>query len=293
LKIGFHISIQVSLDRSVDRAAELGCDTFQIFTRNPRSWSFSKLNQRIVQQFKEKLRQHQITPVFGHTSYILNLSSPEETVYSKSVESLTAELRRCSELRIPYLVTHLGSHLGAGSEIGLHQVISAIKEALSQADNEVVLLVENAAGSQNAVGSKFEELREIINGLDDPRRVGVCLDTCHCFAAGYDLRTREVVEETLKRFDRTVGLRLLKLVHLNDSKALFGSHIDRHEHIGLGMIGEKGFRSILSSPLGRRPLILETPVDGKRDDKGNLLKVKELAGLHLPEDCESRVFVSF
>ena len=277
----------------MDRAVELGCDTFQIFTRNPRSWSFSKLNQGIVQQFKEKLRQHHIAPVFGHTSYILNLSSPEETVYSKSVESLATELRRCCELGIPYLVTHLGSHLGAGNEIGLHQVISAIKEALSQADNEVVLLVENAAGSQNAVGSKFEELRDIINGLDDPHRVGVCLDTCHCFAASYDLRTREVVEETLKCFDRAVGLRLLKLVHLNDSKAPFGSHIDRHEHIGLGMIGEKGFRSILSSPLGRRPLILETPVDGKRDDMENLLKVKELAGLHLPEDCESQVFMAF
>jgi len=281
LKIGFHISIQGSLDRSVDRAVELECDTFQIFTRNPRSWKFSELDPIVVQNFKQKLGEHRIAPVFGHTPYLLNLSSPKEMFYSKSVESLIADLRRCGELEIPYLVTHLGSHLGAGIEVGIHRVASAINEALSQVDNEVVLLIESAAGSRNVTGSKFEELKEVVDGLGDPHRLGVCLDTCHCFAAGYDLRTNMAVEGTLKSFDSIVGLSLLKLVHLNDSKAPFGSQIDRHEHIGLGMIGEEGFRSILRSPLGERPLILETPFSSMRDDKMNLLKVKQLAGLLL------------
>jgi len=279
LKIGFHVSIQGSLDRAVDRANELGCDTFQIFTRNPRSWSFSELNPVVVQQFKEKLGQRRITPVFGHTPYLLNLSSPREVIYSKSVESLIADLRRCGELEIPYLVTHLGSHLGAGVDVGLRQVTSAINDALLHVDNDVILLIENAAGGRNAVGSKFEELKEIADGVGDPHRLGVCLDTCHCFAAGYDLRTGEAVEETLRRFDGIVRLSLLKLVHLNDSKAPFGSQIDRHEHIGLGMIGEEGFRGILRSPLGTRPLILETPFSSMGDDRMNLLKVKQLAGL--------------
>ena len=279
MKIGFHVSIQGSLDRAVDRANELGCDTFQIFTRNPRSWSFSELNPVVVQQFKEKLGQRRITPVFGHTPYLLNLSSPREVIYSKSVESLIADLRRCGELEIPYLVTHLGSHLGAGVDVGLRQVTSAINDALLHVDNDVILLIENAAGGRNAVGSKFEELKEIADGVGDPHRLGVCLDTCHCFAAGYDLRTGEAVEETLRRFDGIVRLSLLKLVHLNDSKAPFGSQIDRHEHIGLGMIGEEGFRGILRSPLGTRPLILETPFSSMGDDRMNLLKVKQLAGL--------------
>jgi len=279
LRIGFHISIQGSLDRAVDRALELGCNTFQIFTRNPRSWIFSELDPRVVEAFREKVERSDIEPVFGHTPYLLNLSSPEESVYSKSVESLIAELRRCAELSIPYLVTHLGSHLGAGIEIGLRRVSSAISRALSEADNDVVLLMENTAGGRNTVGSRFEELGAILERLDDPGRVGVCLDTCHCFAAGYDLRTGEAVDETLRLFDRAVGLSRLRLVHLNDSEAPLGSHIDRHEHIGLGEIGEEGFRNILRSPLGRRPLILETPVDGRRDDRENLLKVKELAGV--------------
>ena len=279
MKVGFHISIQGTLDRSVDRAVKLGCNTFQIFTRNPRSWSFSGLDPRVVESFKEKLERSRIEPVFGHTPYLLNLSSPNEPVYSKSVESLMVELGRCGELGIPYLVTHLGSHLGTGVEPGLSRVTLAINRALSEADNEVVLLMENTAGGLNTIGSRFEELGEILDGLDNPRRVGICLDTCHCFAAGYDLRNRNAVKETMRSFDRAVGLKRLRLVHLNDSEAPLGSHIDRHEHIGLGMIGEEGFRRILRSPLGVRPLILETPVDGGRDDLGNLLKVKQLAGL--------------
>jgi len=278
LKIGFHTSIQGSLDRAVDRAVELGCNIFQIFTRNPRAWGFSELDPRVTERFKEKLELHRIATVFGHAPYLINLSSPREPIYSKSVESLIADLRRCGALEIPYLVTHLGSHLGEGPEVGLRRTILAIDEALSEADNEVILLIENDAGSRNATGSKFEELREILDGLSDSSRLGVCLDTCHCLVAGYDLRTEEAVEETLGRFDSAVGLKLLVLVHLNDSKAPLGSHIDKHEHIGLGVIGDEGFRSILRSPLGTRPLILETPFKERGDDRKNLLRVKRLAG---------------
>jgi len=279
LKIGFHVSIVGTIDEAVDRAVELGCTTFQIFTRNPRSWTAEKLKPEEIEAFIEKVNKFDLQPVFAHMPYLANLASPRQNVYSKSVETLKMELERCRVLRIPYLVTHLGSHLGAGRKKGLERIIRAIEEAYSSVNGEVMLLLENTAGTRNSVGGSFEDIRYIIDHLSRPELVGICFDTAHGYAAGYDLRTPAAVEKTIRIFDETVGLNNLRLVHLNDSRGDLGSHIDRHEHIGLGKIGEEGFKAILRSRLSRVPLIMETPIDDRRSDIENLLKVLELAGL--------------
>ena len=277
MRIGFHVSIDGSVDKAADRAADLGCNTFQIFTRNPRQWHSTELATKTAKQFSDKVKNYGMVPVFAHMPYLPNLASPRDEVYEKSVKTLTSELKRCKQLEIPYLVTHLGSHLGAGMQTGFTRLIDGINQAISSAGGGVVLLLENTAGTRNSMGSTLEDIQHIIERLAHSDRVGVCFDTSHAFAAGYDLRTEEAVEATARKIDDVISFERLKLVHLNDSKGDFNSGIDRHEHIGMGMIGEEGFRSILASRLGKLPLIMETPKDARRSDIGNLEKVKELA----------------
>jgi deoxyribonuclease-4 len=277
MRIGLHLSIEGSIDRVVDRAVERGCNTFQMFSRNPRGWRSKKLGSEELESFRSKLRESGIWPVFIHTPYLLNLASPKEDVYAKSVDLLKDELLRAGELGVPYVVTHLGSHLGYGKMGGFRRIVGAVNGLFSSVENEVVLLLENTAGTRNSMGSSFEDVEHILSKIEVSERVGMCFDTAHAFAAGYDLVSRGAVEHTLQRFDEVVGLEALKLVHLNDSRGALGSRVDRHEHIGLGWIGEQGFRNILQSRLGQLPLILETPIDGRRDDLGNLEKVRELA----------------
>ena len=277
MKIGFHVSIKETIDRAVDQAVEGNYTTFQIFTRNPRRWKPKELNLEVARVFIEKVKTNDLNPVFAHMPYLPNLASPKQEVYTKSCSALRTELKRCSQLEIPYLITHLGSHLGAGLQTGLKKIINAINKTLKAEDGEVMILLENTAGTRNSVGSSFENIQKIIGGLLYPEYVGICLDTSHAFAAGYDLRTRENVEEIIRKVDDTVGFKKLKLVHLNDSKGGLNSHIDRHEHVGMGRIGEDGFRNILRSRLGQLPLILETPRDVRRSDIENLRKVRELA----------------
>jgi len=280
LLVGVHVSISGSIDKAVDRAKALTCTTFQIFTRNPRGWRYTPLDGDAVREFRRKVREYGYEVVVAHMPYLPNLASPKEEVYERSVASLINELKRCEELGIPYLVTHLGSHLGAGIKKGLERVAEAVRRALEETEgSDVMILLENTAGSKNGVGSRFEELGEVMKRLGFDRRIGLCFDTCHAYVAGYDIATPRGFERTLKDIDEYVGLDRLKVVHLNDSKGGLGSHLDRHEHIGLGFIGERGFRNILSNGLIRRlPLILETPVDSRRGDEGNIRKVRELAG---------------
>ncbi len=276
LRVGFHISIYGSIDRAVDRAFELGCNTFQIFTRNPRQWKTTKLNPETSKAFSDKVKDYGMNPVFAHMPYLPNLASPRAEVYEKSVNTLTSELERCKQLEIPYLVTHLGSHLGTGIQTGFTRLIKGINQALNVTGG-VMLLLENTAGTRNSMGSALEDIQHIIERLSHPERAGVCFDTSHAFAAGYDLRTEETVEATVKQIEEVIGFEKLKLVHLNDSKGDLNSRIDRHEHIGMGKIGEEGFRNILASRMGELPLIMETPKDARRDDVDNLRKVEELA----------------
>src|SRR6185503_7998370 len=240
LKVGFHVSIAGGISNSVDNARKLGCTAFQIFSRNPRGWAAKPLAPADVKLFREKLAASGIekTSVIVHMPYLPNLSGPEGEYYAKSVETLAGEMQRCSALGIPYLVIHLGSHMGKGTKSGIDQLVGAINSAhdRSKTKGEPVVLLENNAGQKNSVGGNFEELRLILDRLG-PKGYGVCLDTCHLFASGYDLRTRENVSETLEHFGKVVGIRQLKAVHLNDSKGSLKSNIDRHEHIGLGHIG--------------------------------------------------------
>jgi len=277
MRLGLHLSIRGTIDRAVDRAVERGCNILQMFSRNPRGWHSRKLDLREIESFRAKVSKSGMWPVFIHTPYLLNLASPKEDVYRKSVKVLKDELRRAAELNVPYVVTHLGSHLGHGKKKGFKRIIDMINDSLSVVENNVVLLLENTAGTRNSMGSSFENIEYIVSKIEDRERVGVCFDTCHAFAAGYDLVSRGAVKDTLGRFDEIIGLKELKLVHLNDSKGGLRSRIDRHEHIGMGKIGERGFRNILKSRLGQLPLILETPVDERRSDVENLRKVKELA----------------
>ncbi len=277
MKIGFHVSIHGSLDQAVDRTVELNCNTFQIFTRNPRQWQPTKLTTEATKTFTNKVKKYNLKPIFAHMPYLPNLASPKGEVYEKSVTTLTSELERCRRLEIPYLVTHLGSHLGAGMQNGFTRLINAINQAFNATGEGVTLLLENTAGTRNSMGGTFEDIQHIIQQLTHPERTGICFDTSHAFAAGYDLRTEDSVEETIKKIEETIGFEKLKLVHLNDSKGDLNSRIDRHEHIGMGKIGEEGFRNVLGSKLGQLALILETPKDARRSDAGNLRKVRDLA----------------
>jgi len=279
MKIGFHMSIYGSIDKAVDRALEIGCNTLQIFTRNPRGWFARPLKDDEIKSFITKVKGNDIKPVFSHMPYLSNLASPKNDVYAKSIDALITEMNRCERLNIPYLVTHLGSHLGYGVKVGLERIVKAIDIAFSVAGERVMLLLENTAGTKNSIGGSFNDLQYIIEQTSYPDRIGICFDTCHAFAAGYDLRTEEAIEETIRKIDEKIGFNKLKLVHLNDSRGDLNSHIDRHEHIGLGKIGENGFRNILRSAFASLPLILETPKDYRRSDLENLMKVKELAGI--------------
>jgi len=277
VQVGVHVSIAGGIANAVDRASEKGCDVFQIFSRNPRGWKIKDLSPEDAGSFVVKLESSGIGPVFDHMPYLPNLASPKDDVYSNSVATLTTELLRCDQLHIQYLVTHMGSHLGAGREKGLKRIVEAINSAFSAAENSVMLLLENTAGTKNSMGGSFGDMAGIIDALDS-KRVGVCLDTCHLFASGYELRTPDGLDGTLDDFNRRIGLEKLKLVHLNDSKGDLGSGLDRHEHIGLGAIGETGFKTILGCEKIRAlPFILETPIDSKRDDLGNMLVARDLA----------------
>jgi deoxyribonuclease IV len=278
IKLGMHVSIAGTIDQAADNALELGCDTFQMFTRNPRGWQFSKLSPEEVAEFRRKTDAYGLKPVISHMPYLPNLSSPKKIVYNKSLKSLSAELSRCGQLGIPYIVTHLGSHLGKGPEIGLRNIVSAVNSAISQNQDDVMLLLENTAGSKNSMGSSYEEIKKIIDGLENKKRVGICFDTAHAFAAGYDLRTAEAVNSTFARFDEVLGLSLLKAIHLNDSKVELGAGKDRHEHIGMGRIGEAGFKALFKhEAVQGLPFIMETPIDERRDDVESMRKVRELA----------------
>jgi len=277
VKVGFHVSISGSIDQAVDRADASGYDTFQMFTRNPRGWKYTALEPEEVKSFKTKLRQAKIGPPVDHMPYLPNLSCPEQEVYEKSVATLVSEVERCITLGVPYIVTHLGSHLGLGREIGLQRISDALNLALRKARGDMKILLENMAGQRNSMGSSFQDIKEIMSGVKNKRHVGVCLDTCHCYAAGLDLHTEKGVEQTLTRFNDTIGFENLKVVHINDSKGGLGSGLDRHEHIGMGYIGEKGFRAFLRhTGIRDIPMILETPIDDRCDDQGNLAMVRKL-----------------
>ena len=280
MRVGLHVSIADSVERSVDNALSRGCTAFQIFTRNPRGWAAKPLSEENIKNFKEKLVASKIDRLAtaAHMPYLPNLSSPDEDPFIKSLNSLSDEIERCGKLGIPYLVAHLGSHKGSGDQKGIEKLVKAFTKAATENHNDVIVLLENTAGQKNSVGSNFEQLASILFQLKPTNRFGVCLDTCHTFAAGYDIRTEKAAALALEKFDNAIGFEHLKLIHLNDSKGELGCGVDRHEHIGLGNIGDVGLRYVIKFANSRKiPLILETPIDERRDDIGNIKKVRELA----------------
>ncbi len=278
-RIGCHVSISGSIDMAVDNAVQRGCTAFQMFTRNPRGWHAKELDGQVTAAFRTKLGESGIDgdAICAHMPYLPNLASPDDAGFAKSTATLTDEVRRCGLLGIPYVVTHLGSHLGSGEEAGMGRLVRGLNGAAKAADNDVMILLENTAGQKNSVGSDLGQLGDILGRCRPAGRFGVCLDTCHAFAAGYDLRTKKSVKETFGLFEERVGMDRLKIIHLNDAKGELGSRRDRHYHIGLGEIGEEGMAAAArTADKNGIPLILETPIDEKRDDVGNIAKTREL-----------------
>ena len=284
LKLGVHVSISGGISNSVDNALKIGCSAFQIFTRSPRQWKTKELTPNETEMFKEKLDNSSIGPesVVVHMPYLPNLSAPTSEMYEKSILVLTDEITRCNLLGIPYLVIHLGSHLGQGPKNGINQLVNACTKSLqSYSDrglpkNRVKILLENSAGQKNSIGSQIEEIQSIFNilGKND---YGLCIDTCHLFAAGYDLSSETGVSTLIEQIDSHLGTENIKIIHLNDSKGDLGSNLDRHYHVGLGKIGESGLRYLVNyKKLNKIPFIMETPIDAVRNDIDNIEFVRNV-----------------
>jgi deoxyribonuclease-4 len=279
MQIGCHVSASGSIDKSVDNAVERDCSAFQIFTRSPRAWHAKDLTKEVIDAFKSKLKSSKIDrfATCAHMPYLPNLATPKNDAFEKSVNTLISEVERCAQLGIPYLVTHLGSHLGTGEEAGIKKLVEGLTKA-GQTKNDVMILLENTAGQKNSVGSDFKQLGEIFKQLKPGKKFGVCLDTCHAFVAGYDLRTADKVKETFKEFDKHVGIENLKILHLNDARGELGCNLDRHYHLGLGGIGEEGITSVVKFANKKKiPIILETPIDDDRNDFQNVKIAKGYA----------------
>jgi len=279
VQIGSHVSISGSIANAITNASERECSAFQVFTSNPRGWHAKDLTDDGITNYKNNLSQSNIDrfATVAHMPYLPNLSSPEISVYEKSIHTMIREVERCDKLGIPYLVTHLGSHKGTGEDKGIQRLVGALTE-VAKTNKDVTILLENTAGQKNSVGSDFTQLAEIFFGLKPASRFGICIDTCHAFAAGYDLRNEKNVKDVFEKFDSEIGLKHIKIIHLNDSKGELGCHLDRHEHLGLGHIGEAGLSQVIKlANKNKIPIILETPIDERRTDCENIRKAKDLA----------------
>lgn len=242
------------------RAAEIGCEALQIFAANPNSWRSRKIDDGSAAEFRRLVEEFNLRPVVIHTQYLVNLAAPDPDIYSKSTSAVIDIMNRAHLLGAQYVVTHIGSHKGSGLEEGIARIHSAISEILGQVEG-VTLLLENSAGGGGGIGANFQEMRAILDLLAEHQpRLGICLDTAHLWAAGYDLSSEKSVAATIGEFDDSVGIEMLKLMHLNDTNVALGARRDRHANIGMGNIGEEGFSAILHHPdLSLLPGILETP----------------------------------
>jgi deoxyribonuclease-4 len=277
MRFGVHLSISGGLRKVPERGREIGCQTFQIFCGNPRGWTKKTLEAQEAGAFREAREQTGLNPVIVHATYLINLASPEEEVYRSSVASFIHELQNAAQLGAAFYVIHPGSHKGMGEEEGRRRVAQALDRARGEVAGCPTILLELTAGSQHSLGSTFQDMARLLD-LAKPTGLAACFDTCHALAAGYEIRTSEGVGRTLDEFDRTLSLTRLGCLHINDSKGDLGSKLDRHEHIGLGKIGDEGFQAFFADRrLWSLPAILETPVDDPDDDQRNLWRAIELA----------------
>ncbi len=277
--LGAHMSIAGGLHLAFARIQEVQGEALQIFTSNQRQWRTIPLTPEMVADFQQHWEKNGHMPVAAHDSYLINLAAPDSDQLEKSVGAFADELRRAATLGIPFLITHPGSHLGRGSDVGLERFVGNLDRAITRSKvSEVKILLETTAGQGTNLGSSFEQIACILSQSTYGDGLGVCFDTAHAFAAGYDIRTLETYEETFSRFDRIIGLERLEFFHINDSKRPLGSRVDRHEHIGKGEIGLSAFRLLLNDPrFQQHPMVLETP-KGKdlKEDKENLRVLRSL-----------------
>ncbi|MCC6457440.1 MAG: deoxyribonuclease IV [Caldilineaceae bacterium] len=285
LKLGAHMSIAGGVSYALDRAASVKSNAVQVFTKNNRQWQGPPISQDDVDRWHVQMPLHQIGDAVSHASYLINLASPQEPLWKKSIAAHQDEIERAHAYAIPHVVLHPGAHTGSGTEAGIARIAAALNQihAATPQCSDTITLLELMAGQGTCLGGSIGELRRIIEQVDNPARVGICMDTCHAFAAGYDLRTLDGYTAMLEELDRELGLPALKCWHLNDSKGKLGSHLDRHTHIGEGEIGVEGFRFVLNDPRWDGiPMLLETP---KEDDlKEDLMNLQRLCAL--VEDAE-------
>jgi deoxyribonuclease-4 len=280
LRLGIHTSISKSLENAAIKAAELGANAFQIFSASPRMWRASPPAASAVQLLRRARERHDLAPLVIHDNYLINLASCSEPLRRQSVVAFRGEMERALAIGAEYLVAHPGNCKGYSVEQGIYAVIRSLAEAADGLDTaNLMVLLENTAGAGAALGSHFDELgvmREFAADLTD-LKIGFCIDTCHCLASGYDVSSAAGLKRTVAEMDRALGLDNVHVIHANDSKGTLGSHVDRHEHIGRGNIGEDGFRRILNHPrLRTKTFILETPVEKEGDDLRNMERLKNL-----------------
>ncbi len=279
MRLGAHESIAGGLDKAFLRAQEVGCEAVQLFVKSNRQWKAAPLTDEDVQRFRERQQETQIAPVVAHASYLLNLAAADEKLWVRSRDTLLLELERCERLGIPWLVLHPGSHKGAGEEEGLARIAQALGEIHARTPGyRTRILLETMAGQGTNLGYRFEQLAWLLENTPQGERLGTCFDTCHVFAAGYELRTPEGYEETMRQFDEIVGIHTIGAIHLNDSQGELGSRKDRHAHIGEGHLGLEAFRLVVNDPRFRDlPGLLETPKSQDlHEDRENLQRLRSL-----------------
>ena len=288
---GAHQSIAGGVHKAIERGQQATCDTIQIFNKSSNQWRAAGLKQQDVDTYFELIESTGVKVATSHTSYLINIATPDKALGNKSLKSLQEEMERCRLLRISNLVLHPGSHVGSGEEPGISRIAENINRLFDTLnDNHVCLLLETTAGQGTNLGYSFEQLAHMIDGVDNQAQMGVCLDTCHIFAAGYPLTDSGDYQRTMERFDSVIGLDRLKIIHLNDSKMEFGSHRDRHEHIGRGFIGRDGFRNIVNDQrLEHIPMILETPKgEDLAEDIENLKVLRSLVSRQRKSGTKAR-----
>ncbi|MEX1158714.1 MAG: deoxyribonuclease IV [Thermomicrobiales bacterium] len=279
LKLGAHMSISGGFDKAVQRAKSVDSDALQIFTKNQKQWKAKPILDEDAALFRQQCLDCAISPVVAHDSYLINLASPNDETWEKSIDAFRIELERCEQLGIPFLVTHPGAHMKSGVELGVSRVAQALDRVHTDLPGYTVrTLLETTAGQGTTLGATFEELEAIMAGVAAPERLGVCFDTCHIFVAGYDIRTPDAYAQTMEQFDSTVGVERIEAFHFNDALTEFGSKRDRHAHIGAGFIGTEGFRNFMND--GRfagKPALLETEKgEDLREDREALILLRSL-----------------
>lgn len=278
--IGAHMPTAGGLKNSLTAGLEIGCTAVQLFTGNPRQWSHPSLTDDEVREFRKTHEQTGIPFLVAHDSYLINLAAPAADVLERSRSAFRGELERAHELGIPWVVTHMGSHLDQGEDEAVKRLITSLREILEETEAEgctAGVALETTAGQGTGLGWSFNQLGEILAGVGDNPRLGVCMDTCHVFAAGYDIRTPEAYNQTMQKFDDQVGIKYLRVIHANDSKKGLGSRVDRHEHIGLGEIGMEAFSLLLNDiRLVHIPVIAETP-ESQTMHRVNVARLRRLA----------------